>query len=431
MPRWLKYLCSLIAALLVMVAAGLWAIGQWLGSDSARTQVQTALSVQLGVPVAMDTLSLAVWPVPSVEVVGLRVGTAPPLTVQRVQARPQWRALLGWGTARQLELTQLDVHSAQLPQKGIDALLQSIAKAQAVQNASPKTSADNAQSAAVIAIGVLAIPQRITLQQIQWLSGAGEALVLDAQIDLSAQRSSAQVMLRLGGGTAAGPVRWQHTAAPAGRKDGLWQLGGELQTSGVDLAALPGLRARLGGRLGAQTSFNASAAQAANLGATLQTRTQFSVSSAVVYGVDLAKAVRTLGLSRGGQTQLDTLSGKLGTRGSGGAMTLALTDLQAKSGVLSASGFVNVAQASSTGVRGLAGKVSVDLGGATIGQLVGVPLEIGGSTALPEVRPTSGALIGGAIGSVLLPGAGTAAGAKLGDKAANTLSGLKDKLLGK
>jgi hypothetical protein len=161
------------------------------------------------------------------------------------------------------------------------------------------------------------------------------------------------------------------------------------------------------------------------------------VKGAVIKGVDLAKAVRTLGLSRGGETTLQQLSGQLSTRGTGAAMQLTLSDLQAKSSILRANGTVSVGAASGPGApRALSGRVDVDLTagdskvGQAVGQLVGIPLEISGTTAAPQVQPTRGAMIGGAIGSVMAPVIGTGAGAKLGDKAAQKLQGWKDKLFG-
>jgi hypothetical protein len=162
----------------------------------------------------------------------------------------------------------------------------------------------------------------------------------------------------------------------------------------------------------------------------------------VIKGVDLAKAVSTLGLSRGGETVLQQLSGKLTTRGTGAPMQLALSELQARSRILKASGAVNVGAASSPGAaRALSGRVDVDLTAGdgklgqavdkTVGQLAGIALEISGTTDAPVVAPTRGAMIGGAIGSVMAPVIGTGAGAKLGDKAAQTLGNLKEKLFGK
>jgi hypothetical protein len=133
----------------------------------------------------------------------------------------------------------------------------------------------------------------------------------------------------------------------------------------------------------------------------------------VLHGIDLVKAVRTVGLSRGGETSLDTLGGQVSTRG----RALQLTNLAASSGVLSASGNVAVAPS-----RALSGRIDVNLAAAALGGAVGVPLVLGGTLDAPEVTLTRGAMIGAAIGTAVMPGAGTGAGASMGDKIG---SGLK------
>jgi hypothetical protein len=273
----------------------------------------------------------------------------------------------------------------------------------------------------------------VSLDNVIWLSGGGELLSLNGDLSLSDARDQVNVNLRLASGTLRGVLR---LSSKDGKRD--WQLRGELATSGVELAQLPGAGLRMAGRLNGTTTMEAQAAQLAGIGAALQTRTPFNVSGAVIKGVDLAKAVRTLGMSRGGETALQQLSGTVSTRGTGAPMVIALADLQASSSILKASGAVNVGAAASPGApRALSGKVNVDLTagdsqvGQAVGQLVGIPLDISGTTAAPVVAPTKGAMIGGAIGSVMAPVIGTGAGAKLGDKAANALGGLKEKLFGK
>jgi hypothetical protein len=51
---------------------------------------------------------------------------------------------------------------------------------------------------------------------------------------------------------------------------------------------------------------------------------------------------------------------------------------------------------------------------AQTGGFVGVPVALGGTTEDPTMRPSKGYLIGGAIGTVLLPGIGTSIGLSLG-----------------
>jgi hypothetical protein len=455
MSRVIKLLLSVLLALALLLAAALAALAGWLSGDGLRLQVQAAASQQWGVPVELEKISLDVWPLPALAVQGLAIQTQPRLFAQRLEARPVWAGLLR--EPRQLEVLSLHLQGVQLPQRGLDQLQQLLSKKErpaqnprlpAAQKALKTEPQAGAQSAPLVMLGLLAIPQTIMLDRVTWQSAAGENLTLSGGIELKPARDAAQLDLRLAGGTLRGPVRWsgleRGVANPGAVNRGSVQLRGELTASNLDLAALPGLGVRMSGRLQSTTTLDVQAAKPSDLGAALQTRTTFNVSGAVVKGIDLAKAVRTLGLSRGGETALSTLSGSVITRGSGAAMQVSLTDLQATSSILKASGAVNVGAAANPGApRPLSGKVSVDLNapdggnvitsgaGKALGALVGIPLEIGGTTAAPQVQPTRGALIGGAIGSVLAPVVGTGAGAKIGDKVGEKLSGLKEKLFGR
>jgi hypothetical protein len=441
MKRSLKLALSALLALTLLLTAAAGALAWWLSGDGLRSQLEARLSERLGVQVTVAKLSLDVWPLPAVAVSDVLVATQPPLTAQRIELRPAWRKLLGLGGAtRELEISLLSLQGLSLPQKGLDQLIQSLSKAEQSAQQTRRLSAQNASKTeekldegAAIVVGLLAIPQRTQLDRVVWQSAAGESLSLSGYVNLNTARDQMQLDLQLAGGKLIGQLR-----LPAPAKNQPWQLRGELKAQGVDLAALPGARQRMAGRLEATMTLDASSSQLSGLGAALQTRTPFNVSGAVIKGIDLAKAVRTLGLSRGGDTALEQLSGNLSTRGSGAPMQLSLSDLQAKSSILQASGAVSVGAASSPGApRALSGKVDVDLTaggskvGQAVGQLVGIPLEISGTTAAPQVQPTKGAMIGGAIGSVMAPVIGTGAGAKLGDKAATTLGGWKDKLFGK
>lgn len=331
-----------------------------------------------------------------------------------------------------------------MPQKGLDQLSQTLSKteqtAQQTRRLSaqkiPKTEEKMEGSAAII-VGLLAIPQDIQLDGVVWTSSAGESLALSGDLALSAERDQMDVDVQLAGGSVRGTLQLTTQDGKRG-----WQLRGELVMSDVDLAQLPGARQRMAGRLAGTTTLDSAAAQLSAMGAALQTRTQFTVGGAVLKGVDLAKAVRTLGLSRGGETALQQLSGQVSTRGAGAPMLITLSDLQAKSSILVAKGALSIGAAASPGApRALSGRMDVDLTAGdgklgkavdqTVGQLVGIPLEISGTTAAPAVAPTQGAMIGGAIGSVMAPVIGTGAGAKMGDKAANALGSLKEKLFGK
>jgi hypothetical protein len=189
-------------------------------------------------------------------------------------------------------------------------------------------------------------------------------------------------------------------------------LHGKLQTRDVEVSALTAPSKSLTGKLEANTTLNSRAATTGALVDALQSQTTFTVRDAVLQGIDLAKAVKTIGLSRGGQTPLDTLAGQVSTQGK----SAQLTNLVASSGALSATGNVAISPA-----KALSGRVSVNLAGDSklgnaIGGAVGVPLMVGGTLDNPEVTLSRSALLGAAIGTALMPGVGTGAGANLGDR---------------
>jgi hypothetical protein len=86
---------------------------------------------------------------------------------------------------------------------------------------------------------------------------------------------------------------------------------------------------------------------------------------------------------------------------------------------LSARGHVSVSPS-----RTLSGRVDVDLAQSALGRAVSVPLAVGGTLEAPELTLTRAALIGAAIGTAVMPGVGTGAGAALGDKMERGLKGL-------
>jgi hypothetical protein len=437
MQRILKFSLSALLAVSLLFAAAAAALAWWLSGDGPRSQVQAVASQKLGVPVTLSKLSLSVFPWPAVAAVDLKIATQAPLAAERIELRPAWGKLLALGaTPRELEIQSLSLRGLSLPQKGLHELQQSLSKKEQTIGAERaetiqkliKSEQKTDQGVALI-VGLLALPQTTRLEGVVWQSAAGESLELSGDLRMNGVRDQMDIDLQLAGGLVRGPLR-------LASKDGktAWQLRGELAISGLDLAQLPGAQQRMAGRLNGTLTMDASAPQLSGIGAALQTQTTFSVSGAVIKGIDLAKAVRTLGLSRGGETALQQLSGTVSTRGTGAPMQITLSDLQASSSLLKATGAVSVGAAARAGApRALSGKLTVDLavGDGKLGQVVGIPLEISGTSAAPVVAPTRGAMIGGAIGSVIAPVIGTGAGAKMGDKVGEKLFGWKDKLFGK
>jgi len=429
-----------LAAVLLLAGVALVLHG-WVGSDDFRQRVQQEASAALGLPVRVGGIDVALWPLPAVALSGIEVQSRPPLTLARLELRPGWAALL----QGRLEVATLVLREAVLPQQAIDAMLLSLQKkkqsALASPGLQPKMASNLQPASAAVAGGETAVnrwlPRRALLQDVSWVSLKGSRTTVDAGMRLGAdslpEEASLKVTLghlrglngslrreeagqwalrvEVGGGTVAGRLGMQR--APSAQGGQALVLQGQLETRGVEVSALTAPNRPLSGRLEASTTLKAAAATTAGLVDALQTQTRFTVKDAVLNGMDLVKAVQTVGLSRGGQTRLDTLAGQVQSQG----RAAQLNNLVASSGALSATG--NVAVSAS---QALSGRVSVSLGNT-----VGVPLVVGGTLAAPEVTLTRGALLGAAVGTVVMPGVGTGAGMELGDRLGQGLN----KLFGK
>ncbi|MCV0437657.1 MAG: hypothetical protein K5880_03460 [Hydrogenophaga sp.] len=438
MHRLLRFLAVAAALALLLGAAVVFALHQWTGSDGFRQRVEREASAALGVPVKLSRVDVDVWPLPAVVLEGLDIQAKPALTLARVEARPAWAALL----AGRLQVATLVVREAVLPQATLVLLA---ARLQAPDKTAAARAPANAGDEG-LDLGWL--PRRMVLDDVTWVGEQGRRTTVSAQSDLDEDGwpASAQVQITggalsgatarlqrdadgqtawtlrvdVGGGTVQGPLK---VALPAAGDPKARHIvfEGELQTRGVEVAALTAPSRPLTGELDAQTTLSARIdpkAGASAITEALRTQTRFTVNGAVLQGLDLAAAVLSVGLQRGGITELDTLAGQVATRG----QTIVLTNLVASSGVLAATGEVTV-----NPERSLSGRVRVDMTRGAGGQVVGVPLAVGGTLDEPSVTLTRAALLGAAIGTVIAPGVGTGAGANLGDRLGE---GLKD-LFGK
>lgn len=422
---------GLAVVLLLLVV---FALGQWTGSDGFRQRVERDASAALGVPVSLSRVAVDMFPVPAIALEGLNIEAKPPLTLARVEARPAWSALL----MGRLAVSTLIVREAVLPQATIvllGARIQDPAR-------KPSAVADDGEST-----DLSWLPRKIVLDDVTWIGAQGRsstvqaALALDedgwpagasvavvrggleglhAELQRNAGNTTAwSLKVDVGGGTLQGPLKVTLPEPGATARDLVFE--GTLETRGVEVSALTAPSRTLTGRLDASTTLSARInpkAGAASVTDALRTQTRFTVNDAVLQGVDLARAVATVGLSRGGSTALDTLAGQVRTRG----QRIELTNLVASSGVLAATGEVTVAPS-----KALSGRVRVDVTRGTGGEVVGVPLVVGGTVDDPSVSLSRSALLGAAIGTALMPGVGTGAGANLGDRLGE---GLKD-LFGK
>lgn len=417
--RILKWLAALVAVIVILLIGVSAALHRWIGSDDFRARAEREATAALGVPVKLGALSVDLWPLPAVAVSDLRVQTQPPLTLGRLEARPVWAGLLGG----RLEIATLVVRDLVVPATGVAAIGAAMQK----KAAAPGTTAPSGSGG-----GLSLVPRRALLERVTWVDEKGARTTLDAQLQLGGdrlldkasfkilqgrlagargeiQRGDGQWPLRIdvGGGRVSGPL----TLTPA--KGGAQLLQGQLKTENVEVAELTAPSRTLTGKLQATTTLRAEFREPGQIADVLVTQTQFTVQDAVVHGIDLAQAVKTIGLSRGGETRLDTLAGQLHTQGKAAQ----LKNLVASSGALTAAG--DVAMGAD---RSLNGRVTVDLSSSR--GAVGVPLVVGGTLDSPNVTLTRGGLLGAAIGTAVAPGVGTGAGAKLGDRIGESLKGL-------
>ncbi len=412
MVRAVGWMAGIGAGLLALLLLAVAVLHGWLGRETVRAQLQRQAQDALGVPVAIERLGLGWWSGPALAAEGLTLATQPALQLRELRLRPAWGAL----ARGRLELDAVALRGLTLPLAGIQALSKALGR----------------PAAPAAGTVPMPLPRRLLLQEVRLEGAGGQFMLLDARALLDDDLWPAQLELEVLQGRLAGshlqlqrqsPQRWQLRLAVAGgtvqgpldlvwpqRPGGEYRIQGELQTRAVELSQLtapqprPEVWARqpLAGRLEAQTVLQARARQLGGLLDALVTQSSFTVQQAVLQGVDLVKAVQTVGVSRGGRTVLETLAGQVTTRGK----TVELHNLVASAGPLSASGQVQV-----SAQQELSGRVQVALGGA-----VAVPLLVGGTVDDPQVSLTAGAKIGAAIGTLLMPGVGTGAGASVGGK---------------
>jgi hypothetical protein len=402
MGRMSRWLVGAVLALVLLVALALGFASRWAGSDDFRARAAQMAAQALGVPVQLGRIAVTAWPLPAVALHDVRVGTQPPLVLEQIDARPAWTSLL----AGKPRLDALVVRHATLPQQGLVALAAGLQK-----NKSSTSSA------------AVPLPQSVVLDGVTWVDASGQKLTVDAKVAFEDQplpvhatvkvtagrfagaalrldrdKDAWQLQADIGGGRVTGPLRLVPEAG------GRTRFTAELATENVEVSALTAPSRTLTGRLQARTTLDAQFREASELVDAMRTQTKFTVRGAVVHGIDLAQAVRTLGMSRSGQTALDTLTGNVTTQGK----VVQLTNLVANSGSLSATG--NVAVAAD---RRLSGRINAALTAGALGTVAGVPLNVAGTLDAPTAVPAG----------VTLPGSQVAK--DVGDKVGKGLLGLK------
>lgn len=215
---------------------------------------------------------------------------------------------------------------------------------------------------------------------------------------------------RLYGGSVSGDARlgWK----------GPWTLEGALAVKDVEIAPVTALftaKSRLSGRISAQPSFTSTATKPGALADLLHLETSFDITEGVLEGLDLVSAAKSIFVksdTKDAQTRFDHMSGHLEIDEEG----YHLSELSIVSGLLRAEGELSIGR-----TRTLDGEITTEVRGTA--SLIATPLAISGTLDDPVVRPTKAALAGAAVGTVILPGIGTAIGARAGQLTKRLFSG--------
>lgn len=422
-----RWLIGIATVLLIGIGALVWFVSARLPSDEeVAVRISEGFEKRFGVGLKVGGAHWALLPTPVLVLSDIATDQPRPVTLRRVTAQLKLTELLH----RVIAVDELEIESLVLPRESVRAF----------RGKGPKPH-EGGNVIALPAPWTLApIPlEQVRWRDVVWIDRRDIALAYDGEIAFDPHWRPRQARVERAGATPparlrldreAGQDRWRTRIdvgggtwngvtlfeTPAGGK---LRLSAELEPRQVDIEGLVqafGRRTSVAGKVNGHSTLVAEADEANELGAlvrSLHTRTTFSVRPATLTRLDIAKAVTTAGISRGGTTQLDELTGTLDTQGTEDGIVMRYTNLKARSGVLTASGNLRLFN------RKMEGDLAVDL----VDGVVGVPLKIGGTVSDPEVSLTGGALAGAAVGSAVLPGVGTAIGARIGQQVEKMFGG--------
>lgn len=415
---------GLLLATLALVASG---VAWWLPSNAVLAQrTSAALEATLSVPVQVGSLEWQLLPTPRLVLNTLRTDQPQPITVQKITVRLDVPALL----QRRVQIRRADVVGAVVHQV-------SLGVRQASSLAKDETPAFGGFQLHTLPLA------KLVFRDVTWVPRNGIAVVYDGQLVFDAQwrPQTAQLQLpaaktpttlsltrqgdadrwdvltRVGGGTLNGEVALTTDSQTAA--DPRLTLSGQLQPRGIEVAqALAAFNRQsvVSGPASGETTLTAQGAHLGELVQSLQTRTRFTLQPATLLKFDLDATIRNAGRNTAGQTRLDTVTGQLATRNTPTGMVVQFSQVQARSGALSASGQATLAN------RQIDAELAVDL----VGGLVGIPLRVRGPMDKPQVSVPPGAVAGAVVGTAVLPGVGTAIGARVG----SGIGGALDTLFG-
>jgi len=403
-----------IAVVAVSAGVAAW----WVPSDAELAErVSAEFEKSTGIGLKVGKLHWALFPVARVVLEDVATVQDEPIRARRLEVNPRLRSLL----SRELRVDSVSADGVALPRESVRAF-------RGRTDASPKPR--GSWTLAVVPV------EQVRFTELTWVDRRDIPLAYDGRVDFDPQWRPRTAEFSRHGVTPPARLRleregeadrwrtfvdiaggtWNGTSELAVQKDDTLLLTAQLEPRNVDIEQLMqtfGRSAPVAGKVNGRSELRAAGANVAELWRNATTRTRFSVQPATLTRFDLAKAIKSAGTSRGGRTPLDELTGTLDTEGTDDGMRFRYTGLKARSGLLTASGSASIYH------RAINGEVAVDI----VDGVVGVPLKVSGSLDDPTLSLTGGALTGAAIGTAVLPGVGTAIGARIGQQVERLFGG--------
>jgi uncharacterized protein involved in outer membrane biogenesis len=428
--KWLKRIVTALGAVVAILAV----IPFFVTLNDYIPALEKEISAKIGEPVSIESLRASVLPTPHVTIGGLGIGAAGDIKVGKVVLKPDLWSL----TRHEKVIRSVDVEDVALNDKALGvlaALAQSDRAAGNIRvehivlrNAVVKMEQASFGPFDVdVRVRTGSTPGLLTLETRDgalkaratpegerflfditaraWAPPLGPPVRFDELVIKGVARAKdadlSDIQAKLYGGTVTGKltIEWANGIG----------IKGNLDVKQVELrhaAALFAHKTKVSGQIDAKPVFSAHAASAAQLQDALRLETSFTVHQGTLHGFDLVSAATTLGKSTGGgDTRFDELAGRLAMEG----RTYRFTDLRIASGAIAARGNVSISPS-----KALSGRLNANV--KALGRSAAIPLVVAGSLDAPTAYPDPTALVGAAAGTVLMgPGAGTAAGAKLGE----------------
>lgn len=429
MNKWKRVLLGvglLVAVLLVL---------PWLIPMSKYiAQAEQLASAQLGVPVTIGGLRIALLPSPRLVVERIAVGQDQLLSAERVVVVPALSSVfsasktissvkiikpvvkqealslltgLGGSTGgtTAVSVRHIDIKDAMLVSPGLQLPAWNAEIALSAANQPESVHVESTDGKLEADLKPADGYRLVVLNASDWTLPAGPPLLIDelkaemALYDNRLEIRQLDAKLYQGKISATATLNWASG----------WRLSGKANVDDLAVqkpARLMSRTTHVSGNLFGHGNFSASAKTPAALLEQLDADFRFKVEHGVLYGVDLAKAASLL-LShgqKGGETRFDTLSGVLKASGK----RYQLRDLKVSSGLIAANGFVKIEPN-----KQLDGVINVELKSSM--SLAAVPLQVSGTINDPVVLPTKAAMAGAVAGTAILgPGVGTSLGIKAG-----------------